>query len=185
MLSFLNFIRESGDGSAFCVHQPSTNKMERSKACNNSSTTKLHFNRLSSRYCNSSGGALLPFAPATRFTMYSPLAVAVTMFLLMSCMAPMAVGNDAEKDLKLDDASVSVPLGKVIQLPVITEEATSSLSLDTHNPVVADLENESSTSPRELFVYMTTKPTIGPPTAAPSVKPTHQYPPYCDMFCPL
>lgn len=175
----------------------STNKMERSKACNISSTSKLHFNRLTSRYCNSSGGALLPFASSTRFTMYSPLAVAVTMFLLMSCMAPMAVGNDAEKDLKLDDASVSVPLGKVIQLPVITEEATSSLSLDTHNPVVADLENESSTSPRELLIifphpyapfeptpYPTKKPTYMP-SAVPSFRPSRQYPPFCEMFCPL
>ena len=83
---------------------------------------------------------LLLSAPLQRVRMQSLFSVAITLHLLISCMAHVASGTDAEKDLKLPGAKSPGPLERLTakKTPKPTRKPTGKPIIKTAKPSFRD-----------------------------------------------
>ena len=79
-------------------------------------------------------------APLQRVRMQSLFSVAITLLLLISCMAHVASGTDAEKDLKLPGAKSPGPLERLTakKTPKPTRKPTGKPIIKTAKPSFRD-----------------------------------------------
>ena len=111
--------------------------------------------------------------------MQSLFSFAITLFLLISCMAHVASGKDAEKDLKLPGAKSPGPLEKLtaIKAPKSTRKPTGKPIMKTAKPSFKPTARPTATPSKKPVAAPVVAPTVMKPTS--DFCRLNPYSPYC------